>query len=345
MPGFFTILFAALGVVLAARDPRRLLPGVLLTLAAASLVASVVGFILEAIALLATLAGAGRDVVGALLVFFVPLLAGIGLGAALLANGVVMLQREGRSLANRLSLLAGVGILGVLTLGIVAIAAGWLELAVILLLLAGPIGYVGTGFVSYLCWSAVYARLARRSAAPSAIITLGSGLRRDGSVPPLLAQRVALGVETLRRLPGATLVLSGGRGPDEPRSEADAMAEHAAELGASRDRMIIEDSSRTTEENLTLTRGILSERGIAGPVLAVTSDYHAFRAATLLRTLNMPGHAIGAHTALYYRPSALLREYLALLRDHRVLNVVALGLLMAPVVTFVVVSLVRLFAD
>ncbi|MFB8893635.1 YdcF family protein [Microbacterium plantarum] len=345
MPGFFTLLFAALGILLAARDPRRLLPGVLLTLAASALVAEVAVFILGVGLVLATLTVPGNSVVSLVLIFSIPLLAAVGLGVALLANGVVMIQREGRSLANRLSLLAGVGVLAILALGIVAVTAGWFELAVILLLLAAPIGYVGMGFVAYLCWSAVYARLARRAPAPAAIVTLGSGLRRDGSVPPLLAQRVALGVETLQRSPGAMLVVSGGQGADEPRSEAAAMAEYAGELGAPANRLLVENASRTTEENLTLTRAILAERGITGPVLAVTSDYHAFRAATLLRTLGMPGHAIGARTARYYRPSALLREYLALLRDHLVLNAVALGILMLPLIAFVAISLITLFAD
>ncbi|MFK4115262.1 YdcF family protein [Microbacterium sp. NPDC006705] len=345
MPGFFTLLFAALGILLAARDPRRMLPGVLLTLATSALVAEVVIFILGVGLVVATLTVPGNSVVSLVLIFSIPLLAAVGLGVALLANGVVMIQREGRSLANRLSLLAGVGVLAILALGIVAVTAGWFELAVILLLLAAPIGYVGMGFVAYLCWSAVYARLARRAPAPAAIVTLGSGLRRDGSVPPLLAQRVALGVETLQRSPGAMLVVSGGQGADEPRSEAAAMAEYAGELGAPANRLLVESASRTTEENLTLTRAILAERGITGPVLAVTSDYHAFRAATLLRTLGMPGHAIGARTARYYRPSALLREYLALLRDHLVLNAVALGILMLPLIAFVAISLITLFAD
>lgn len=342
MPGFLTFVFAAVGAVLAARDPRRLLPGVLLTLAAASLVMSLVGFILEAAAVLAPLPDGARTIVGGLLLLVIPLASAICLGAALLANGLVMVRREGRSLANLLSLIAGIGVLGFLGLGIFAVGAGWLQLAVILLLLAGPAGYIGTGFVAYLCWSAVYARIARRAPAPAAVVTLGSGLRRDGSVPPLLAQRVTLGVESQRRFAGSLLVVSGGRGDDEPRSEAAAMAEYAVSLGTPSDRLIVEDESRTTEENLTFTRGILAERAITGPVLAVTSDYHAFRAATLLRTLGMTGHAIGARSARYYRPSALLREYLALLRDHRWFNLVALALLMAPVVVFVVSSLARL---
>ncbi|MEH3088835.1 MAG: YdcF family protein [Microbacterium arborescens] len=342
MPGFLTIVFAVFGIALAARDPRRLLPGVLLTLTAASLLASIVGIVLESGTILLPLPDPVRDVIGGLLLLVVPVLAGVGLGGALLANGIVMLQREGRSLANLLSLLTGIGILGALGLGILALASGWLELAVVLLLLVGPIGYVGMGFVSYLCWSLVYARIARRSAAPAAVVTLGSGLRRDGSVPPLLAQRVTLGVRTQRRFPDALLVLSGGQGEDEPRSEAAAMGEYAVGLDAPQDRMLIEDASRTTEENLTFTRELLRDRGVSGAVLAVTSDYHAFRAATLLRSLGMPGHAIGSRTAAYYRPSALLREYLALLRDHRLFNVIALGLLMTPLLAFTVFSLVQL---
>lgn len=325
--------------MLAIRDPRRLQPGIFLTLAVASILLPVTSVLFDGGARLISLPEQTRDVLQALLFLFVPVLAGIGLGGALVANGFVMLRREGRSLANRLSLLTGVGILCVIAVGFVAVAAGWLELAVILLLLVGPIGYVGIGFVAYLCWSLVYARIARRASSPAAIVTLGSGLRRDGSVPPLLGQRVSLGVRMLQLSPDAVLVLSGGRGDDEPRSEAAAMSEFAADLGVPRERMLVEETSRTTQQNLLFTRGLLAENDINGPVLAVTSDYHAFRAATLLRTLGIPGHAVGARTARYYLPSALLREYLALLRDHRLGNTIALVLLMAPLLTFTLASL------
>ncbi|KAA0961804.1 YdcF family protein [Microbacterium sp. ANT_H45B] len=339
MSTFLTVVLAVTGMVLATRDPRRLLPGVLLTIAGTSLLLSIVDLLVGTGAMLIPIPDRIRDITWALLLLLVPVLAGVGLGCALVANGIVMMRREGRSLANRLSLLAGVGVLGVLAAGIIVALSGWIEAAIGLFLLIGPVGYVGMGFVAYLCWSAVYARLARRAPAPSAVIALGSGLRPDGSVPPLLAQRVRSGVTTLQRFPDAVLVLSGGQGDDEPRSEAAAMREFAASIGAPSERLLVESASRTTEQNLTLTRDLLADRGITGPVLAVTSDYHAFRAATLLRTLGITGHAIGARTARYYLPSALLREYLALLRDHRLLNTIALATLMAPLLTFMFVSI------
>lgn len=339
MSPILAVALAVTGIVLATRDPRRLLPGVLLTIASTSLLLSIVDLVAGTGAALIPIPDQIRDVAWLVLILFVLMLAGIGLGCALVANGLVMMRREGRSLANRLSLLAGVGVLGLLAAGIVVVLSGRVELAVSLVFLIGPVGYVGMGFVAYICWSAVYARLARQAPAPSAVIALGSGLLPDGSVPPLLAQRVRLGVDTMRRFPGTVLVLSGGQGDDESRSEAAAMREFAESVGAPPERMLVESASRTTEQNLTFTRELLADHGITGPVLAVTSDYHAFRAATLLRTLGFTGHAIGSRTARYYRPSALLREYLALLRDHRLLNTIALVALMAPLLAFILVSI------
>ncbi|MFC4630025.1 YdcF family protein [Promicromonospora alba] len=338
------LVFAGAGLVLARRDPRRLLPGVLLGLAATSLVAWLVGGVLELGAALAGLDDGTRNLAGGLLMLAVPLVAGVALGVALVINGMTMRRRERRSLANALSLLVGVAMLGVLAVGVLAIWTGWLQLAVVLLLLIAPVAYLGSAFAAYLGWSLVYARLARRAATPAAVVVLGSGLV-GGRVPPLLAQRVALGVEVQGKQHTPVLVLSGGQGADEPRSEGEAMAEYARELGAPSERMLVESASRTTEANLALSRTLLAESGVEGPLLAVSNDYHAFRAATLLRRLGIDGHAIGARTARYYLPSALLREFIALLRDHRVLNATALGILMLPVVAFVAFSLVRLLSS
>jgi uncharacterized SAM-binding protein YcdF (DUF218 family) len=314
---------------------------VLLALAATSFVAWAVGLILEFGALLAGLDEQTRNLVGGLLLLVVPLAAGVALGVALVVNGVTMLRRERRLPANMLSLLAGVAVLGVIVLGVLAVSTGRIELAGALLLLMAPVAYLGPAFAAFLGWSLVYARLARRAPAPAAVVVLGSGLVQ-GRVPPLLAQRVALGVEVQSRELTPVLVLSGGQGADEPRSEGDAMAEHAREMGAPAERMLVERASTTTGANLTLSRTLLAESGIEGPVLAVTNDYHAFRAATLLRKLGITGHAIGARTARYYLPSALLREFIALLRDHAVLTVIALGTAMVPFMAYVAFSLGRI---
>ncbi|MET0319083.1 MAG: YdcF family protein, partial [Rhodococcus fascians] len=179
-----------------------------------------------------------------------------------------------------------------------------------------------------------------RAPVAAAVVVLGAGLV-DGRVTPMLAARVARGVDLAQEDGRTLLALSGGQGADEPRSEASAMADHAESLGVPRDRMVLEDASTTTEENLRLSRALLDERGLEGPVTVVTSDYHAFRAATLLRTLGMRGHARGARTARYYLPSALLREYVALLRDHLRVHAAIVGALLVPFAVLVVLTLVR----
>ncbi|MDO5498919.1 MAG: ElyC/SanA/YdcF family protein [Propionibacteriaceae bacterium] len=65
-------------------------------------------------------------------------------------------------------------------------------------------------------------------------------------------------------------------------------------------------------------------------MLIVTSDYHALRAATYARELGLPAHAVGARTARYFWPSAILREFVAVLNRHRVRHLVVLALVALP---------------
>jgi uncharacterized SAM-binding protein YcdF (DUF218 family) len=71
-------------------------------------------------------------------------------------------------------------------------------------------------------------------------------------------------------------------------------------------------------------------------VAVVTSNFHAFRAALLMRRAGLPGYTIGAPTAGYYWPSASIREYVAILRDHPVLNAFGIGLSLGPLLVFLV---------
>ena len=49
-----------------------------------------------------------------------------------------------------------------------------------------------------------------------------------------------------------------------------------------------------------------------------------------MRRLGIPGYSVGARTARYYWPSAVIREFIAVLRDHFRLNVILLGLACLP---------------
>jgi uncharacterized SAM-binding protein YcdF (DUF218 family) len=99
---------------------------------------------------------------------------------------------------------------------------------------------------------------------------------------------------------------------------------------------VVEDRSKTTEENLAYSKELLAANGVTGPVAVVTNNFHVLRAALLMRRMEIPGHAWGSPTAGYYRPSATIREYLAILRDHWPFNAVALGVTVLPLIGYAV---------
>ncbi|QGN31536.1 YdcF family protein [Microlunatus sp. Gsoil 973] len=289
--------------------------------------------------LLATqaLADLGVPGSGALLILIVmaPLLV-LGLTVFLILNGVVMLRRERVSVANLLSLVTGLGLIVVIAAAPMLIRSGnrWLitALGIVLILL----GYLGFHFVAFLGYALVYPRLVRDRPADW-VVVLGAGLSHGRRVTPLLESRIRVGMAEQHRRGARLLVLSGGRGPDEERSEAEAMAEWAIENGAAAEQVVIENRSRNTEQNLAYSSELVPAESQG---LIVTSNYHTLRAATLARKVGLPAQAAGAPTAGYYWPSAMIREYLAVLSEHKIVHAVLMLLVGGPIAALAVAGLV-----
>jgi uncharacterized SAM-binding protein YcdF (DUF218 family) len=243
----------------------------------------------------------------------------------LVANGVTMIRREPLRPMTLLSLLAGLAVLLVIGLDIAADRAGDLKLSLFATVANLVFGYVSFLLVSYVLYAFVYGLLARTGGSDF-VIVLGAGLRPDGGVPPLLASRLERGREVwaaLDRRAGdfrPLLIVSGGKGDDERVPEASAMASYLIARGFPADRLLLEDKSRSTEENLVLSKAIIDELRPGARATIVTSDFHAFRAALLARRLGIRGQVTGARVARYYRPSAVLREFAAVFLQYRVIN-------------------------
>ncbi|RDI35068.1 YdcF family protein [Lentzea flaviverrucosa] len=281
------------------------------------------------------LAEAGRDnPVLSLPLFLAFVLAVLGLlllPLALLANGLVMVRREGRSLGNLLSLLAGLALLGEMVYFVWGISQpnDWIRGSAIGLFLVSA--YIAFLFVSLLLYSVIYGRTGRRHGFDG-IVVLGAGLIGD-QVPRLLANRLDRAMRLYHRDREAgrspVIVVSGGQGSDEQVSEAFAMSEYLLERGVPDDDIVLEDQATTTEENLRYSKALLAERGLNGRVVAVTNNYHVFRTAVLSRKQGLRLQVIGAPTAWYFVPSAFLREFVALLVRNPVVHGLACALLMA----------------
>lgn len=153
------------------------------------------------------------------------------------------------------------------------------------------------------------------AAAPAAIVVLGSGTP-NGTASPVLAARLDTALAQAARFPRALVVVSGGIDFDEELSEGQVMGDYLRGRGLAATRIVQEEKSRSTEENLLLSRPLLHARGIHedAPVQLVTSDFHTVRAGWIAARAGYTNiTAVGAPTPLYVRYNAWLREYFAVI--------------------------------
>ncbi|MGC7095188.1 YdcF family protein [Amycolatopsis lurida] len=254
----------------------------------------------------------------------------LALGVFLICNGVTMLRREGRRPANLLSLAAGIGIIAYVPVNFAVGQIGWKPLDVLAMTVNALLFYVSFLFVCFLLYSIVYGRIRSRRGVDF-VVVLGAGLLGGNRVPPLLAGRLDRGRRAFdaARARGAdpVLVTSGGQGPDEDLPESHAMAEYLVERGVPRDRILLEDRSRTTWENLVYSKELMTEHRPGHRCVVVTNNFHVLRAALLARKVKLNGQVIGSRTAGYFWPSATIREFIAIFVEHRAFNFTVCGLI------------------
>ena len=124
--------------------------------------------------------------------------------------------------------------------------------------------------------------------------------------------------------PPPKLVLSGGKGPDETCSEAEAMKIYALGKGVPDNHLLLETKSVSTSENMKLSKEVMDSDSGGGHYRCIyaTNNYHVLRAGILARKEELRIDGIGAGTAFYYLPNAILREYIAYLYIHLKRNIV-----------------------
>lgn len=148
------------------------------------------------------------------------------------------------------------------------------------------------------------------------IIVLGSGLIND-KVPPLLASRINKAIDFYWKQASVTtapkIIFSGGQGPDESLSEAEAMQKYAIQRGIPIEDTIQEKHPVNTYQNMLFSKMIMDKLKPTGEYNSIftTNNFHLFRAGIYARQVNLNSQGIGSKTALYYWPNAMVREYIA----------------------------------
>ncbi len=134
------------------------------------------------------------------------------------------------------------------------------------------------------------------------IIVLGAKV--NGTNPSLaLRCRIDRAYEYLTENPDTVAVLSGGQGNGEDISEAEAMRRGLIERGIAEERLILEDRSTSTEENLDFSYAIIGDD--TDKVGLITNNFHVWRA---VRTAKAQGKDASGISASY--PNVLLIHYM-----------------------------------
>ncbi len=125
------------------------------------------------------------------------------------------------------------------------------------------------------------------------LLVLGAGLQGERLSYSLMS-RLDIAIEYLHKYPGTPVVVSGGQGPGESISEAEAMYRYLVRNGIDDRRIIKENRSRSTEENFSFSRPLMP----AGTqTLAVaTNEYHMYRARYLARREGLTPVGLAAET-------------------------------------------------
>lgn len=151
------------------------------------------------------------------------------------------------------------------------------------------------------------------------LIVLGAQVK--GDVPSLsLKYRIDAAGDYLRENKETKAVLSGGKGPGENISEAECMYRELLLRGIEKERLIKEDKSVNTSENIEFSYRILQDRHKNGTEKLktgiVTNGFHVFRGTAIARKkMNGKIQGIPAKSNKFLLVNYMVREFLGVLKD------------------------------
>lgn len=152
------------------------------------------------------------------------------------------------------------------------------------------------------------------------ILVLGAGLTSRTAPSLILKGRLDAAIKYIDGDYAGYIVLSGGQGVDEDLPEAHAMSKYLQDRGVGKERIIIEDESRNTNENFRNSKEKIEEHSHKSlkeiKVKIVTSDSHAFRSSIIAKKngyANFDNYS--SSTVWYLIPVTYTREAFAIVKS------------------------------
>jgi uncharacterized SAM-binding protein YcdF (DUF218 family) len=178
-----------------------------------------------------------------------------------------------------------------------------------LIYICGTIILAGILYCSILQWKIVQYAQMKAPMHADYVIVLGANVK--GSVPSsVLESRIQTASLYLNKNPNTIAIASGGKGPNEDISEAEAIKRGLIKRGINKSRIILEDHSTNTYENIKFTKKLIPKSAKTG--IIVTNQFHLYRALSIAKDQQLHLYGIPADTPILAIPKSYIREYLAI---------------------------------
>ena len=251
------------------------------------------------------------------------------LAAYLFISNLVLIKKEGGGFRNMLGMGLGVFLVGATVF--IALTPSFFAINIelnifISMLLYGLLAYFECMMIGTL-FGSIMAEHHVPEFDKDYIIILGCAVGKDGRVTPLLRGRADRAIWFSKKQKEATgkeitFVASGGKGADEVISEAEAVRNYLVEEGIPEDRILLEDKSVSTYQNMKFSNEIIRKdmgesKDKDAKIAFSTTGYHVFRSGYLAQSQGIRVSGVGSRTKWYFYVNALIREFVANIKNQR----------------------------
>ena len=168
---------------------------------------------------------------------------------------------------------------------------------------------LGVIFVLAMSFFMIFSAGDKPDGTEDAVVVLGCKV--NGESPSImLRKRIEKAYEYSVENPDVIIIASGGKGIDEGISEAECIKRELISMGVDEKRILTEDKSTDTYENLENTLSLI---GKENPEIAIVTDgFHQFRAGLICDDMGIEKTSLSAKTPLFLLPSYIVREWFGL---------------------------------
>lgn len=145
------------------------------------------------------------------------------------------------------------------------------------------------------------------------VVVLGCQVFPDGHPSLMLRGRIQAAYGYLTDHPEAVCIASGGQNGSEPVSEAQCIRDTLVSMGIAPERILLEDCSRSTEENLAFSARLIAEQGLPTAVAVASDNFHQLRAAIWAQRSGLTPYSDGCASPWFLTAGYWARETAALL--------------------------------